>query len=45
MEIWLKEGNINTKFFHKMANAHIKRNQLSRIKVNERCLTEESEIK
>ncbi|RVW56219.1 hypothetical protein CK203_092267 [Vitis vinifera] len=28
-----------------MANAHSRRNQLNRIKVNERCLTEESEIK
>ena len=45
MEIWLKEGNINTKFFHKMANAHRKRNQLNRIKVNGRSLTKESEIK
>ena len=44
-EIWLKEGDKNTKFFHKMANAHSRRNQLNRIKVNERCLTEESEIK
>ena len=44
-EIWLKEGDRNTKFFHKMANAHRRRNQLNRIKVNGRCLTEESEIK
>ena len=44
-EIWLKEGDRNTKFFHKMANAHRRRNQLNRIKVNRRCLTEESEIK
>ena len=28
-----------------MANAHNRRNQLNRIKVNKRCLTEESEIK
>ena len=28
-----------------MANAHRRRNQLTRVKVNGRCLTEESEIK
>ena len=44
-EIWLKEGDRNTKFFHKMAKAHRRRNQLNRIKVNGRRLTKESEIK
>ena len=44
-EIWLKEGDRNTKFFHQMANAHRRRNQLNRIKVHGRCLTKESEIK
>ena len=44
-EIWLKEGDRNTKFFHKMANTHNRRNQLNRIKVKGRCLIEESEIK
>ena len=44
-EIWLKEGNRNAKFFHQIANAHRMRNQMNRIKVNGRCLTEESEIK
>ena len=44
-EIWPKEGDRNTKFFHQMTNAHRRRNQMNRIKVNERCLTEESEIK
>ena len=44
-EIWLKEGDRNTRFFHQMANAHKRKNQLTRVKVNGRCLTEESEIK
>ena len=44
-EIWLKKGDRNTRFFHQMANAHRRRNQLTRVKVNERWLTEESEIK
>ena len=41
----MKEGDRNTRFFHRIANAHRRRNQLTRIKVNGRCLTEESEIK
>ena len=44
-EIWLKEEDRNTRFFHQMASAHRKRNQLTRVKVNGRWLTKESEIK
>ena len=44
-EIWLKEGDRNTRFFHQMTNAHRRKNQLTRVKVNGRWLTEESEIK
>ena len=33
-EIWLKEGDRNTSFFHKMANAHKRRNHMSRLKIN-----------
>ena len=33
-EIWLKEGDRNTSFFHKMTNAHRRRNQMARVKIN-----------
>ena len=41
----LREGDRNTGFFHKMANSHIRKNCLSKIKVNGTWLTEEQEIK
>ncbi|RVX10791.1 LINE-1 retrotransposable element ORF2 protein [Vitis vinifera] len=33
-EIWLKEGDKNTGFFHKMANSNRRRNCLKKIKIN-----------
>ena len=36
-EIWLNEENKNMRFFHQMTNVHRMRNQLTRVKVNERC--------
>ena len=44
-EIWLKEGDRNTRFFHQMANAYRRRNWPARVKLNGRSLIEESEIK
>ncbi|RVX04635.1 LINE-1 reverse transcriptase-like [Vitis vinifera] len=44
-ELWLKEGDNNTKFFHRMANAHSRRNWLSRLKVDDCWHTEELELK
>ena len=33
-EIWLKEGNRNTKFFHKMANSHKKHSEMTSLKID-----------
>ena len=44
-ELWLKEGDKNSKFFHKMVNAQRRKNFLASIIVDGRKLTEESEIK
>ena len=44
-ETWLKEGDKNTRFFHRMANSKRKRNCLKKIKINGLWLSEEQEIK
>ena len=44
-ETWLREGDKNTKYFHKMANARSRRNFLSKIKVNEVNLSSLVDIK
>ena len=44
-EIWLKEGDRNTSFFHRMASAHRRNNSLERIKINGEWLLEEQEIR
>ena len=33
-EVWLKEGDRNTSFFHRMTNAHRRRNNMERIRIN-----------
>ena len=43
-ELWLKENN-NTRFFHRMANAHSRRNWLSKVKVNGCWHSEENNLK
>ena len=44
-EIWLKEGDRNTGFFHRMANSHRRRKSISSININERRLFKEAEVK
>ena len=44
-ETWLKEGDRNTSFFHRMANAHRRRNCLKSININDRKLDKEADIK
>ena len=44
-ELWLKAGDRNTGYFHRMASAHRRVNHLDRIKINGIRLTEEREIK
>ena len=33
-ELWLKEGDRNTGYFHRMASAHRRANYMDRIKIN-----------
>ena len=44
-KVWLREGDKNTGFFHRMANSHRRRNCMSKIKLNGIWLIEEQEIK
>ena len=44
-ELWLKEGDNNTRFFHRMANAHSRRNWLSKLKVDGCWHLEENNLK
>ena len=44
-ELWLKEGDKNIGFFHRMANAHRRNNSLDRIKINKVWLTDEQEVR
>ena len=44
-ELWLKEGDRNTGFFHKMANAHRRKNCLKKIKINGSWYEDETGVK
>ena len=44
-ECWLKEGDRNTGYFHRMAIAHRRRNCLTKISINGKRLDKEAEIK
>ena len=44
-ETWLKEGDRNTGFFHRTANAHRRRNFVNSIRINGRKLVKDAEIK
>ena len=44
-KIWLKEGNKNTKFFHKMTNVRARKNFLSKVNINGNSLTSAEDIK
>ena len=44
-ELWLKEGDRNTRFFHKMANARRRRNFMAKLGVNGELLVGENSIK
>ena len=42
-ETWLRKGDRNTSFFHRMTNAHFRKNMLARIKINGEWLFEARE--
>lgn len=43
--LWLKEGHTNTKFFHKVANAHKRSNNIDQLVIQEETIEEPERIK
>jgi hypothetical protein len=43
--LWLKEGNNNTKFFHKMANSNRRRNYMEKVEVDDIVNENDTEIR
>ncbi|RVX16087.1 LINE-1 reverse transcriptase-like [Vitis vinifera] len=44
-ELWLREGDRNTGYFHRMANAHRRRHTMERIKISGVWLSKEQEVR
>ena len=44
-ETWLKAGDRNTGFFHRMANSHFRKNSIARIKINGDWNSDELELR
>ena len=44
-ELWLRKGDGNTAFFHRMANADHRNNSMDKIKINGVWLSEEQEVR
>ena len=44
-ELWLREWDRNTSYFHRMTTAHRRVNSLDRIKINEVWLSKEQEVR
>ena len=44
-ELWLREGDNNTGYFHRMVAAHRRFNHMDRIKINGVWLTEEKDVR
>ena len=44
-EVWLRERDKITDFFHRMANAHRRNNSLVRVKINGEWLSKEQEVR